>query len=186
MHNCSACLWGIREPGRIKRRRMKDEGSRGARCIAARTIALSGLSCNVTYLRGVGRSFPNPVPPKKIHLPGYRPPAWLNGPATRAGRSAGAPRNRALRRSAQSPRTGPSRYSRCRNISAPVPSRKASQARSEIEMPPQRAEVHVLARAPFDILEVEPGAERVRAACQHHDRGCGVILKTARGRGELA
>ncbi len=45
-------------------------GSGGTRCTAARTIAFSGLPCNFRYLRGVGRSFPNPTPAKKIRLPG--------------------------------------------------------------------------------------------------------------------
>ncbi|MEZ0082424.1 nitrile hydratase alpha subunit [Bradyrhizobium japonicum] len=53
-------------------------------------------------------------------------------------------------------------------------------------MPPQRAEIHVLARAALGILEVEAGAEGAGAARQNHDGRCGIILEAARGRSELA
>ena len=40
--------------------------------------------------------------------------------------------------------------------------------------------------AAFRVFQVEAGAERFGAAGQHHDRGRAIILKTARGIGELA
>ena len=60
------------------------------------------------------------------------------------------------------------------------------QPRPELQMPAQRAEIHGLARAAFGILQVEAGAEGFCAAGQHHDRGLRIILKAARGIGELA
>ena len=53
-------------------------------------------------------------------------------------------------------------------------------------MPAQRADIHGPARAALGVLQIEAGAERFCAARQHHDRGLAVILKAARGIGQLA
>src|SRR5712692_9310607 len=52
-------------------------------------------------------------------------------------------------------------------------------------MPAQRADIHGPARAAFGVLEVEACAERIGAAGEHYRRGSAVVLKTARGIGEL-
>ena len=61
----------------------------------------------------------------------------------------------------------------------------AGEPRSQLQMPAQRADIHGAARASFGVLQVEPGAERLGTAGEHHDRSIAVVLKTARGIGEL-
>src|SRR5882724_2364688 len=52
-------------------------------------------------------------------------------------------------------------------------------------MPAQRTDIHGAAGPAFGVLQVEAGAERLGAAGEHHDRRFAVVLKTARGVGEL-
>src|SRR3954452_24137173 len=52
-------------------------------------------------------------------------------------------------------------------------------------MPAQGSEIHGGARTALGVFQVETGAERFWATGEHHDGCIAVILKTARGIGEL-
>src|SRR6266702_1214154 len=78
----------------------------------------------------------------------------------------------------------PSPISGTRRCASLPMTRKSSATASET--PPQRAKIHLLARAAFGIFQVEAGAERAHVARQHHDGRRRVILKAARRRSQLA
>src|SRR5439155_26197243 len=59
------------------------------------------------------------------------------------------------------------------------------QPRSELEVPAQRPDIHGAARPALGIFQVEPGAECLGAAGEHHHRSLAVVLKMAGGVSEL-